>query len=182
MDLSQEVIATGVKTFVMEVSRIRALRGPNLWSRHTAIQAIVTCEGAECRHCRPARFRSPPARALPGTGRPDPADHLDTVSMAHALEFAALGLQAQAGCPVTFSRTAQTSNPASIRWSSNTPKKTSAGWPSNSPNACQAAAQRHALRPRPGADLRELDEDERLGPSPAPSSMPPWHAASPIAA
>ena len=32
----------------MEVSRIRALRGPNLWSRHTAIQAIVTCEGAEC--------------------------------------------------------------------------------------------------------------------------------------
>ena len=32
----------------MDVSRIRALRGPNLWSRHTAIQAIVTCEGAEC--------------------------------------------------------------------------------------------------------------------------------------
>ena len=31
----------------MDVSRIRALRGPNLWSRHTAIQAIVTCEGAE---------------------------------------------------------------------------------------------------------------------------------------
>jgi cyanophycin synthetase len=26
----------------MEVSRIRALRGPNLWSRHTAIEAIVT--------------------------------------------------------------------------------------------------------------------------------------------
>jgi hypothetical protein len=31
----------------MDVSRIRALRGPNLWSRHTAIQAIVTCEGGE---------------------------------------------------------------------------------------------------------------------------------------
>jgi len=31
----------------MDVSRIRALRGPNLWSRHTAIQAIVTCQGAE---------------------------------------------------------------------------------------------------------------------------------------
>ena len=28
--------------------------------------------------------------------------------MAHALEFAALGLQAQAGCPVTFSRSALT--------------------------------------------------------------------------
>lgn len=32
----------------MEVSRIRALRGPNLWSRHTAIEAVVRCEGAEC--------------------------------------------------------------------------------------------------------------------------------------
>jgi cyanophycin synthetase len=31
--------------------------------------------------------------------------------MAHALEFAALGLQAQAGCPVTFSRSAQTLEP-----------------------------------------------------------------------
>jgi cyanophycin synthetase len=31
--------------------------------------------------------------------------------MAHALEFAALGLQAQAGCPVTFSRTTATLEP-----------------------------------------------------------------------
>ena len=27
----------------MEVSRIRALRGPNLWTRQTAIEAIVSC-------------------------------------------------------------------------------------------------------------------------------------------
>jgi len=27
----------------MEVSRIRALRGPNLWSRHTSIEVIVKC-------------------------------------------------------------------------------------------------------------------------------------------
>jgi len=33
----------------MEVSRIfEPLRGPNLWSRHTAIEAIVSCTGAEC--------------------------------------------------------------------------------------------------------------------------------------
>jgi len=31
----------------MEVSRTRALRGPNLWSRHTAIEAIVKCSEAE---------------------------------------------------------------------------------------------------------------------------------------
>ena len=27
----------------MDISRIRALRGPNLWSRHTSIEAIVSC-------------------------------------------------------------------------------------------------------------------------------------------
>ena len=31
------------KADCMEVSRIRALRGPNLWCRHTAIEAIVAC-------------------------------------------------------------------------------------------------------------------------------------------
>ena len=31
----------------MEVSRIRALRGPNLWTRHTAVEALVRCEGDE---------------------------------------------------------------------------------------------------------------------------------------
>ena len=34
--------------------------------------------------------------------------HNEVLSLAHALEHAALGLQAQAGCPVTFSRTLQT--------------------------------------------------------------------------
>ena len=28
---------------LMKVSRIRALRGPNLWSRQTAIEAVVSC-------------------------------------------------------------------------------------------------------------------------------------------
>ena len=32
----------------MEISRIRALRGPNLWTRATAIQAIVRCTEDEC--------------------------------------------------------------------------------------------------------------------------------------
>jgi cyanophycin synthetase len=29
----------------MEVSRIRALRGPNLWTRHTAVEALVRLRG-----------------------------------------------------------------------------------------------------------------------------------------
>ena len=31
----------------MKVTRTRALRGPNLWSRHPAIEAVVACEGDE---------------------------------------------------------------------------------------------------------------------------------------
>jgi hypothetical protein len=31
----------------MEITRIRALRGPNLWSRQTAIEAIVTCDESQ---------------------------------------------------------------------------------------------------------------------------------------
>ena len=92
----------------MDVSRIRALRGPNLWSRHTAIQAIVRCDGAETAIADLPGFEARLRERFPELGDLIPSDHLDTVSVAHALEFCALGLQAQAGCPVTFSRTTQT--------------------------------------------------------------------------
>ncbi|MCK6413077.1 MAG: cyanophycin synthetase [Azonexus sp.] len=92
----------------MDVSRIRALRGPNLWSRHTAIQAIVSCPGDERAIAHLPGFEARLRERFPELGDLIPSDHLDTVSMAHALEFCALGLQAQAGCPVTFSRTTQT--------------------------------------------------------------------------
>ena len=92
----------------MDVSRIRALRGPNLWSRHTAIQAIVRCDGAEVAIADLPGFEARLRERFPELGDLIPSDHLDTVSVAHALEFCALGLQAQAGCPVTFSRTTQT--------------------------------------------------------------------------
>ena len=31
----------------MKVLRMRALRGPNLWSQHTSIEATVFCSGPE---------------------------------------------------------------------------------------------------------------------------------------
>ncbi|MEY2631632.1 MAG: hypothetical protein RIR00_286, partial [Pseudomonadota bacterium] len=92
----------------MEVSRIRALRGPNLWSRNTAIQAIVSCDNGECAIEKLPGFEARLRERFPELGDMIPANHLDTVSIAHALEFCALGLQAQAGCPVTFSRTTPT--------------------------------------------------------------------------
>lgn len=92
----------------MEVSRIRALRGPNLWSRRTAIQAIVNCTQQECDITTLAGFETRLRARFPEIGELIPTESVDTVSLAHALEFAALGLQVRAGCPITFSRTART--------------------------------------------------------------------------
>jgi len=151
----------------MDVSRIRALRGPNLWSRHTAIQAIVTCEGAECAIADLPGFEARLRDRFPELGDLIPADHLDTVSMAHALEFAALGLQAQAGCPVTFSRSAQAVDTGIyqvvVEYTEEDVGRLAFDL---AEQLCNAALNDQpfdldaALR-----QLRELDEDIRLGPS-----------------
>jgi len=151
----------------MDVSRIRALRGPNLWSRHTAIQAIVNCEGAEVAIANLPGFEARLRERFPELGDLIPADHLDTVSMAHALEFAALGLQAQAGCPVTFSRTAQTVDTGVyqvvVEYTEEDVGRLAF---ERAEQLCQAA-----LNDTPFdldgtlKELRELDEDIRLGPS-----------------
>jgi cyanophycin synthetase len=92
----------------MNVSRIRALRGPNLWSRHTALEAVVACTEAECSIDALAGFE-PRVRALfPAIGALRPGGYVGSVSLAHVLESAALALQAHAGCPVTFSQTSVT--------------------------------------------------------------------------
>ena len=95
----------------MDITRIRALRGPNLWSRQTAIEAVVTCDESE-RDLRTSRaFETHLRELFPAVGLLH-AEHPDApVSMAHALQLSALALQAQAGCPVTFSRTTPTEVP-----------------------------------------------------------------------
>ncbi len=151
----------------MDVSRIRALRGPNLWSRHTAIQAIVTCEGDESAIANLPGFEARLRERFPELGDLIPADHLDTVSIAHAFEFAALGLQAQAGCPVTFSHTAQTVETGVyqvvVEYTEEDVGRLAF---ERAEQLCLAA-----LNDTPFdldatlAELRELDEDIRLGPS-----------------
>lgn len=92
----------------MEVSRIRALRGPNLWSRRTAIESVVKlsldeCEAVWVSHLvRAVRERFPDFRGLPARQDGGP------LTSAHVLEVAALSLQVSAGIGVTFSRTAPT--------------------------------------------------------------------------
>ena len=151
----------------MEVSRIRALRGPNLWSRHTAIEAIVSCSEAERSIGNIRDFETRLRTRFPEIGTLQPAGHEDAVSMAHALELAALGLQAHAGCPVTFSRTALTTEAGIYQVVVEYSEEEVGRLALELAEAlCLAALQD---QPFDLADalhhLRDLDEDERLGPS-----------------
>jgi len=92
----------------MEVSRVRALRGPNLWSHHTSVEAIVACTPEEESIATLNGFESRLRVRFPQMGALQPFGHNDTVPLAHVLELVALTLQAEAGCPVTFSRTTAT--------------------------------------------------------------------------
>ena len=92
----------------MEVSRVRALRGPNLWSHHTSVEAIVSCSPSEESIGALLEFEKRLRTRFPQIGQLQPMGHDDTVPMAQVLEHAALALQAEAGCPVTFSRTTAT--------------------------------------------------------------------------
>jgi cyanophycin synthetase len=92
----------------MEISRIRALRGPNLWSRHTSIEAIVSCGAAARDIAALPNFESCLRARFPEIKFLQPVSQEHPFSLAHALESAALCLQAHAGCPVTFSRTVET--------------------------------------------------------------------------
>jgi cyanophycin synthetase len=151
----------------MDISRIRALRGPNLWSSHTAIEAVVTCTPAECAIATCNGFESRLRARFPELSTLQPTGLDVTVPMAHVLEVAALDLQALAGCPVTFGRTTATTEPgvyqivveyseeAVGRLALELAQTLCLAAQNDLPFDLQQALQR----------LRELDEDVRLGPS-----------------
>jgi cyanophycin synthetase len=149
----------------MELTRIRALRGPNLWSRHTAIETVVRCDDNERALASLPGFESRLRAQFPHPGALHKAG--GSLSLAHVLEVATLSLQAQAGCPVTFSRTSATVDAGVyqvvVQYSEEAVGR-------------RALALAHALieavlaggdfdLDAAVAELRELDEHERLGPS-----------------
>jgi len=151
----------------MEVSRIRALRGPNLWSRHTAIEAVVTCTDEECRIGSLDGFEARLRERFPEIGLLQLMGHSEPVSMAHVLEVASLGLQAQSGCPVTFSRTAATQEynvfQVVIEYSEEAVGRRALEL---AEQLCQAAVESKPFDLAAAiAELKDLDEDVRLGPS-----------------
>ncbi|MCV2369715.1 cyanophycin synthetase [Roseateles oligotrophus] len=152
----------------MEVSRTRALRGPNMWSRHTAIEAVVHCSPAEQSIAEMPDFEARLRALFPSIGALRPASASRTpVSLAHVLEQATLALQAQAGCPVTFSQTHITSEAGSyqvvVEYSEEDVGRLAFE------EACklvEAARDGGAFDADATlAKLREMDEDVRLGPS-----------------
>jgi cyanophycin synthetase len=151
----------------MEVSRIRALRGPNLWSRHTAIEAVLHCNDAECALCGLPGFEDRLRARFPNIGPMRPIGHEGEISVAHALAFAALGLQAQAGCPVTFTRVTQTVErcvfQVVVEYSEEAVGRLAIKL---AEDLCRAAiADVPFDLPAALERLRALDEDVRLGPS-----------------
>ena len=151
----------------MEVTRIRALRGPNLWSHHTAIQAVVICTPAQWDVADMQGFETRLRARFPEISPFQPIGHADTVPLARVLELATLGLQAQAGCPVTFSCTKPTleagvfqvvmeySEEAVGRLALELAQKLCHSALDDTPFDLTSVLHQ----------LRELDEDVRLGPS-----------------
>ena len=151
----------------MDVTRTRALRGPNLWSRNTAIEAVVTCAENERAMAQITGFEARLRALFPAIGALLPQGSESDISLAHVLQSAALALQAQAGCPVTFSRTATTPEPGVFQVIVEYTEEAVGRQAFDYAQALIAAAL--AGEPFDSdavvAELRELDESERMGPS-----------------
>ncbi|MFN8909866.1 MAG: cyanophycin synthetase [Betaproteobacteria bacterium] len=153
----------------MKVSRVRALRGPNLWTRHTALELVVELppdeRSIDAMHRYEARLRA----RFPALGPIRPVGYRGELPLACALEFALLRLQSEAGCAVTFSHTAPALEEGIYRVVVEYTQEAVARM------ALEFALQLHraALTDEPFdlegalAQLRALDEDIRLGPSTA---------------
>ncbi|OXR50106.1 MULTISPECIES: cyanophycin synthetase [unclassified Pusillimonas] len=151
----------------MEITRIRALRGPNLWGRQTSVEAVVACDSQEQDIEALDGFEVRIRARFPEIDLLKPAGQEQPLSMAHVLASAALRLQALAGCPVSFCRVAPTFEPGVYQVIVEyTEEEVGRQALDDARDLCNAA-----LADKPFdlalvlARLREMDEDVRLGPS-----------------
>jgi cyanophycin synthetase len=160
----------------MELLQTRALRGPNLWSRHTALEVEVRCSPEEHALHAVAGFVETLLSICPGIGALTATSHQGPLTMAHALEAALLALQAQAGCPVSFSSTNATPMTGVfqvvVEYSEEDVGRLALAMAKDIVDhvwsACTNSAPTQSTAPEVAAmiaQLREMDEDLRLGPS-----------------
>ncbi len=151
----------------MEITRIRALRGPNLWSRRTAIEAIVVCTPLECAIPLESGFETRLRARFPEIGVLQPGGHHTAICMAHVLETVALSLQQQAGCQVSVGRTTPTTEAGVfhvvVEYSQEAVGRAAMALALTLCSAAQVDAPFDLAAAL--LQLRELDEDERPGPS-----------------
>lgn len=151
----------------MEVTRIRALRGPNLWGRQTAVEAIVSCTDNELDIEAMNGFDVAIRARFPDIDLLKPAGQEQPLSLAHVLANAALRLQALAGCPVSFFRVSATLEHGLFQVVVEYTEEDVGRQALDDARAlCEAALSDQPFDvPAVLARLRELDEDVRLGPS-----------------
>ncbi len=152
----------------MEISRLRALRGPNLWSRNTSIEAVLTCEPHRCTVADVPGFEEQIRALFPSIGALRHAGQANEVSLASVVGAAALALQAQAGCPVTFCRTAATPeagvHQVIVQYSEEAVGRRAFEL-AHALVLTAASANLDFDLPAAISELRLLDESERIGPS-----------------
>jgi cyanophycin synthetase len=131
------------------------------------VEAIVSCTAAEESIGTLPGFETRLRARFPEVPPLQPTGHDDTIPMAHVLEVAALALQAEAGCPVTFSRTTATLErgiyQVVVEYSEEDVGRLALDL---AQQLCQAALDDTPFDLDAAlASLRDLDEDVRLGPS-----------------
>jgi cyanophycin synthetase len=93
----------------MEILRVRALRGPNVWSRKTALEVTLDLGPGSPSLGKLPAFEQRLRDRLPGLFGGAPAAQAVSPfsgdTLAHGLEFVAAGVQRLAGVPVSFSKT-----------------------------------------------------------------------------
>ena len=151
----------------MQIDRIRALRGPNLWTRRTAIEVVVLCDDAECDITNFGGFAERLRAIYPHVPALAPTAQGIPHSLAHVLEVVMLSLQAQAGCPVTFSRTAPAPDRGVFQVVVEYSEESVGQLALEAASKLITAALDDGTFDAEGAvaQLREVYEDERLGPS-----------------
>jgi len=132
-----------------------------------AIEAVVACAESERAIARMPGFEARLRALFPAIGMLHPEGGSGDVSLAHVLQTAALALQAQAGCPVTFARTTATTDAGVyqvvVEYSEEAVGRQAFEDAQRLINAALGQGEFDAETAI--ASLRELDEDERLGPS-----------------
>ena len=156
---------------MIEVTRTRALRGPTLWSKHTSVEALVQCD---TQHSIDLRISVPDfskrlRHLFPSIYSIYNSTSESVYTFAHALEEATLSLQIEAGCPVTFSRTTATPNEGLyqvvVQYTVEQVGRLAIGYAQELLHA--ALNNTDFPLAKVIAQLREVDEDLRLGPSTA---------------